>query len=203
MPNATRRSCDYPGCDAGPPDANNIHRPYVTHPDNVRREEVTEDLKQLVEMAHLLPIRLEEAASCKIEAEANKILAEAQRLTTSLDPPAQIPSEARRYKDKRDSIPRSKIEENITESDWGFFSAQWKRYTSSTSMEPDQEVNHLWAACSEQLQRSLHNVGAGELRDPKALMSTIKLLSVKRRNNLVNIVELQRTGRASLPTAPG
>ena len=133
MPNATRRSCDYPGCDAGPPDANNIHRPYVTHPDNVRREEVTEDLKQLVEMAHLLPIRLEEAASCKIEAEANKILAEAQRLTASRDPPAQVPrsdneqpSEARRYKEKIDSIPRPKIEENITESDWGFFSAQWK-----------------------------------------------------------------------------
>ena len=62
-------------------------------------------------------------------------------------------------------------------------------------MEPDQEVNHLWAACSESLQRSLHNGGAGDILDPRALMSTIKLLSAKRRNNLVNIVELQRMGQ--------
>ena len=156
-------------------------------------------------MAHLLPIRLEEAATKKIEAEANKLLAEAQRIQADREPvqqPLQAaaghpPPEAgqRRFQEKRDAIPRPRIEENVTESNWSFFLAQWKRYVATTSMEPQHEVHHLWAACSESLQRALHNGGAGKLEDPKSLLSTIKLLAVKRRNNLVNIVELQRMGQ--------
>ena len=124
MPNASRRTCDYPGCDSGPPDANNLRGPYVTSLDNVRREEVTDDLKNHVEMAHLLPIRLEEAATKKIEAEANKLLAEAQRIQADREPVVQQPQAGaghpppdtaqRRFNEKRDVIPRPRVEENIT-----------------------------------------------------------------------------------------
>ena len=67
MPNATRKICDYPGCALGPLDANHLPTPYVTPVDLRTREEVTEDLKQHVETAHQLQIRLAEAESKKLE----------------------------------------------------------------------------------------------------------------------------------------
>lgn len=67
-------------------------------------------------------------------------------------------------------------------------------------MSAQQQVHHLWAACSQSLQRSLHNSGAHILTDPKALMEDIRMLAVKRKNNLVNIVELQRMGQGAQET---
>ena len=61
-------------------------------------------------------------------------------------------------------------------------------------MSASQELQHLWAECDIQLQRALHNAGAGALQQPKELKEMIKQIAVKRRNNLVNIVELQRMG---------
>ena len=58
--------------------------------------------------------------------------------------------------DKRAAIPRPEVDEGVTESDWSFFSAQWERYKSSTSLAGEAEAQHLWAACSQALQRSLH-----------------------------------------------
>lgn len=62
-------------------------------------------------------------------------------------------------------------------------------------MNQAQEVQHLWAACDEPLQRALHNANAGKIENPKDLKDMIKQIFVKRRNNLVNIVELQRMGQ--------
>ena len=46
----------------------------------MKRDEAVEDLKNHVEMAHLLPIRLAENATKKLEANAATILAEAKKL---------------------------------------------------------------------------------------------------------------------------
>merc|ERR1712082_488581 len=83
----------------------------------------------------------------------------------------------------------------VNESDWSFFSAQWGRYKTSTKLTGESEAQHLWAACSSTLQRSLHNAGAGSITDPVALMAQVKELAVKKRNNLVNIIELQGMGQ--------
>ena len=62
-------------------------------------------------------------------------------------------------------------------------------------MNSSQEVQHLWAACNEQLQRALHNAGEGSYDDPQRLKEMVKEIAIKRCNNLVNIVELQRMGQ--------
>lgn len=53
----------------------------------------------------------------------------------------------------------------------------------------------MWAACTETLQRLLHNGGAGQLTVASELLEKIKGLAVKKRNNLVNIIELQVMGQ--------
>ena len=101
---------------------------------------------------------------------------------------------SREVVDKRASIPRPEVDEGINESDWSFFQAQWARYKASTRLSESAETQHLWAACSQTLQRSLHNGGAGVLTDPGTLLERVKELAVKKRNNLVNIIELQGMG---------
>ena len=64
-------------------------------------------------------------------------------------------------------------------------------------MSSQQQIHHLWAACSSQLQRALHNGGANNVTNPDVLLEDIRLLAVKRKNNLVNIVDLQRMGQAN------
>ena len=76
------------------------------------------------------------------------------------------------------------------EGDWSFLVAQWARYKGSTGLSGESETQHMWNACSEVLQRSLHNTGAGQLVVAEELMEKIKGLAVKKRNNLVNVIEL-------------
>ena len=105
-------------------------------------------------------------------------------------------TERRAAKEKRAVIPRPTVDEGITESDWSFFVAQWARYKDSTGLSGVSETQHMWAACTEVLQRSLHNVGAGRLTVAAELQEKIKALAVKKRNNLVNIIDLQGMGQA-------
>lgn len=59
MPAATRRNCEYPGCVSGPiPEGGDTNGPYIIlHPDCATRAEVTEDIKNHVEMVHTLPLK--------------------------------------------------------------------------------------------------------------------------------------------------
>ena len=164
-----------------------------------------------VETAHMLQIRMAEADAKRIEMEAKKIEMEAKKteadtarilaerdpqLVTQQSTSTAAPQNTQRgFMDKRDAIPHPKVDLNSSESDWGFFKAQWARYTTGMNMNNSQEIQHLWAACDENLQRTLHNGGGGKITDPKILMDHIKLVAVKRRNNLLNIVELQRMGQ--------
>ena len=73
--------------------------------------------------------------------------------------------------------------------------AQWERYVTGTGITEPTINQQLWAVCATGLQMSLHNGGARSITDGKALLDIIKSLAVKRRNNLVNIIELQGMGQ--------
>ena len=198
MPNATRKICNFPNCSYGDPDDDGNLTPYVTPPDLQRRDEVTSDLKDHVFMAHELPLRHEEIATARITAETAQIQAQNDaRQPVQQQPPApQQPLQPPpQNKQKGDRIPRPSLEENINESDWGFFKSQWNMYVKGTGVTGEAERIHLWQSCSEPLQRSLHYAGAGSIESTEELLKTIKQIAVKRRNNLVNIIELQKMGQ--------
>ena len=207
MPNPSRRSCQVPGCDLGPPDDNGIRGPYVTHEENATKAEVKEDLESHVEMAHKIPLQQTqtntkqvEASTQQIQAKTKETEAETRRLliergTDVQDAPVTESTAQRRFQEKRDSIPRPTIEENSTESDFSFFQAQWGRYVANTYMSENQQMHKLWAACSQSLQHQLHYGGSAKCTTITQLFNAIKRLAVNRRNNLVNIVEFQRMGQ--------
>ena len=56
-------------------------------------------------------------------------------------------------------------------------------------MTNDQQLHQLWASCSEELQRALHNGNSAKITDPNSLLENIRLIAVKKVNNLVNNVE--------------
>ena len=97
--------------------------------------------------------------------------------------------------DRQDRIPRPQVDENINQSDWLFLKSQWERYVRGTGLLRQSTLLHIWEACSEPLQRSLHYDGAEGLEDPDLLLGRIKQLAVKKHNNLVNIIEQQRLGQ--------
>ena len=190
MPPAARITCEVPGCQLGPiPDDPDAQRgPYVTHVECKTRAEVVEDLKIHIEMAHTLPMKNAEIATKQQEADTNKLLA----TNTSRDSDSvSTNNDHQRFNEKRDPIPRPKINTNASESDWSFFCAQWERYTAGSNMSQQQQLHQLWAACSEELQRGLHNGGQGQVSDPATLLVNIKVLAVKKLNNLVNVVHFQ------------
>lgn len=195
MPPAAPRTCEYPGCQGGPPDGDGVRGSYVTHPDNQKREEVMEDYKLHVEVAHKLPIEEQKTARAALEAATAASAQEDDDVESDA-----TSTRSRPFFQKRDSIPRPSVEENSTESDWAFFIAQWKRYTEGSEMTPQQEIQQLWAACPTTLQRQLHNGNASNLQSPSQLLNHIKVLAVKRRNNLVSIVEFQRMSQSSTET---
>ena len=183
MPTPARRMCEYPGCEGGPPDDDGVRGPYWTHEDNVRREEVIDDLKQHVKMVHELPIHTKQAAT------------EALKAATSANLQSQQPQQT--FHQKRDSIPRPTIEDTATEADWAFFVAQWKRYVHGSQMTASQELQQLWSACSTNLQRQLHNGGGQNVDNMLQLLNNIKVLVVRRRNNMVNMIEFQKMGQSA------
>ena len=172
MAPASRKMCQVQGCQYGDPDEHGARGPYITDPECTRRDEVLADITNHVEMAHNFLMRQAEDETKKIAAKAQLIDAEAKKIVaqTAANVQQQVVDEVdpsnvsesgsvqvnKRVQDKRDSLPRPKLEENCSESDWHFFASQWKRYTQGTHMSPAQEVQHLWAACTETLQRSLH-----------------------------------------------
>ena len=146
MPPPHRRQCNYPACRSGPPGPNGEENPFITAEGNTTREQVAEELKTHIEMAHLLPIRLEENRTKTTMAEAEVLKGEAAKIreetakiiaqnnansgsSGSASPSSRSSLEptdrpARPFTDKRDALPRPTITENITTADWGFFKSQ-------------------------------------------------------------------------------
>ena len=185
MPPARCQMCDYPGCRGGPPDDNVIPTPYITEEGLPKREEVAQDLKEHLRRAHELPLQAAQQEVEKLKAEADKLRSEAEKLRAERPAGEQVQVQgqgqgSREVVNKRATIPRPEVEEGINESDWSFFSAQWTRYKTSTKLTGQAETQHLWVACSQALQRSLHNGGAGAIMDPVVLMERVKELAVKK-----------------------
>ena len=67
-------------------------------------------------------------------------------------------------------------------------------------MTDEQQVHQLWAACSEDLQRAMHDGAQVRVTDPTTLMDNIRLISVRKLNNLVNICEFQSMTQYSAET---
>ena len=80
MPPAARKRCDFPGCDRGQPTADGQPDCYSTPEGLATRELVQADLKEHVEMAHILPIKAVEADERKLLARAALVKAEAEKL---------------------------------------------------------------------------------------------------------------------------
>lgn len=199
MPPAAPRTCEFPDCSSGPPDGDGLPTPYTTRSDNNTRAELMEDLNSHMRMRHELPAQSNSTAllaeqNRRIKAETAKILAE------KYNNQDRDRTEERRFHQKSDSIPRPSIQEGSSDSDWSFFEAQWKCYTMGSNMTAAEEIQQLWAACTQSLQRQLHNGGGTRAKTPTQLLSSIKFLAVKRHNNIVNIVEFQRMGQLSEET---
>ena len=134
MPHATRKRCDFPGCDRGQPDEDGKPDCYTTPEGLATRELVQLDLREHVEMAHLLPIKALEAEEKKLVAQANLLNEEANRIRAdrpqNQDPPDTANAATRPNTSsgaKMEKIPHPTIEEGVSEGDWGFFVAQWQR----------------------------------------------------------------------------
>ena len=196
MPPAAPRTCEFPGCNSGPPDGDGNTTPYVTRSDNNTRAEVMEDLQAHIEMKHRLPIQVQQNSTAMIAEETKRLQAETAKLLAQNGQTNQDKPQEQRFQQKRDAIPRPNIQENSSDSDWSFFLAQWKRYTMGSNTTDAEEIQQLWAACTPHLQRQLHNGGGTKAKTPTQLLSSLKFLAVKRNNNIVNIVEFQRMGQA-------
>ena len=77
MPPPNKKRCDYPGCTSGIPNDDGP-TPFETSDDNTARAEVTEELKNHIEVANLLPIKLEEQKAKTAEANAKSREADAK-----------------------------------------------------------------------------------------------------------------------------
>ena len=135
-------------------------------------------------------MRKDELALNKYQAETYRMRAQ-QSQNNQTDVEDEIDNAPRTNKPKLESIPRPKIGNSSTESDWSFFQAQWSRYVLGSGMTKQQQIQHLWAACSFDLQRSLHNGNSAKITEPHLLMENIHIIAVKKVNNLVNIVQFQ------------
>ena len=88
-------------------------------------------------------------------------------------------------------MPRPTVSDDCTEQDWSFFIASWGRYVEACKLDEGEEMIHLWSACGESLQKALHNQGATSSTSKTDLLDFIHQLVVKKRNNLVAVVEFQ------------
>ena len=163
MPNASRRECEYPGCVSGPPrEGQDTNGPYLSHPECTTRAEVSEDIKNHVEMVHSLPLKQQQVQVEQYKAKTERIKVQQNNQDDDVDVESVSTASGstanhRKSRVRLDTIPRPKIQSNSTASDWSFFAAQWARYVDGSDMTDLQQINQLWASCSEDLQRSLHN----------------------------------------------
>ena len=151
MPTAGWKLCRYPGCNQGLEDGDGNLSPYIRPEGIPTRSEVAEDLKQHVEMVHVLPLRLAKSKDNEIKTQMDKLRAETEKLVAELQSVQQQQMAATRQElgstqtivDKWAAIPWPSIDEGVNKSDRSFFVAQWGRYKSSTDLAGVSEVQRL------------------------------------------------------------
>ena len=135
MPAAARKRCDFPGCSSGTPDEDGQSAPYITADGLMLRAEVTADFMQHVRIVHELPMQLLQAQRDDKLAEAGLRKAEAEKIRKERGPQEPTePAPPSKPNPKVEALPRPKIDEGSTESDWSFFKQQWIRYSKGTNI---------------------------------------------------------------------
>ena len=147
-------NCQVPGCTTGGINPLGVHvpGPYLTDPDCSSVAERAADLAQHVECAHNFARKEREteatvksAEAKKVEADAKKIAAEADKLRAESEAAragtstsgVSSRSEDQKKGERKAPMPRPTVEDNITESDWSFFRAEWDRYATATELGDD------------------------------------------------------------------
>ena len=144
--------CQVPGCTAGwtNADGEDQEGPYYTDPDCSSVTERSQDQKDHVTINHEHEKTMMEARAKEITAEAAKLTAEAEKLRAE-----GAAGGGQAVKGERKAMmARPTVEENVTESDWSYFLAEWERYCDATGLKQDAQgaVCHLWQACSDGLR---------------------------------------------------
>ena len=116
---------------------------------------------------------------------------------------ADPPEATKQVLPKPKELPRPELDEGITESDWQHFKEKWDRYKRSCLTTATQTVtqDQLRACCSDQLEKSLYNSGLNAAATEDDLLKSMKELSVRKLNILVNIVQFLRMGQDGAETA--
>ena len=98
---------------------------------------------------------------------------------------------------KPKELPRPEVDEGITESDWQHFKEKWDRYKRSCLSKATETViqDQLRACCTDQLEKSLYNSGISPEATELELFKSMKELSVRKQNILVNVVQFLRMGQ--------
>ena len=60
---------------------------------------------------------------------------------------------------RAEKLPRPELKEGSTESDFIYFKDAWERYKRSTGISGQATVDQLWACCSAELSRCVHDSG--------------------------------------------
>ena len=104
---------------------------------------------------------------------------------------------------KPKELPRPELDEGITESDWQHFVEKWTRYKRSCLSTATETIvqDQLRACCTDQLEKSLYNSGISATATEADLLKSMKELSVRKQNILVNVVQFLRMGQDSSETA--
>ena len=90
---------------------------------------------------------------------------------------------------KVEKLPRPKLEEEISDSDWNYFCAEWARYKRSVKLSGQEIVDQLWATMSPDLKRQCHDHGAStENTTEDQLLPLMKAFATRGQNKLCNIV---------------
>ena len=111
--------------------------------------------------------------------------------------PAATPEALKQIQPKPKELPRPELDEGITESDWQHFKEKWDRYKRSCLTKASETVirDQLRACCTDQLEKSLYNSGISEKATEEELFKSMKELSVRKQNILVNVVQFLRMGQ--------
>ena len=127
MPQASRKHCDYRGCDRGLV-VDGQATLYIMEEGNPTRAKVVQDLLNNIRMAHELPVKLQESQAeatrvvdKKLRAEAEKLRAEQPATSAKGQGDGSGTRVPKPVVDKWAAIPIPKVYEEVNESNWSFF----------------------------------------------------------------------------------
>jgi len=91
---------------------------------------------------------------------------------------------------KQQRLPRPTLNDDVTETEWRFFEAEWARYKRSSKLIGQDAIDQLWACISKDLALQCYNAGADTTNTTEEeLMVLLEKFSVQAKNKLVQVVE--------------